>query len=290
MLVVLVFDLFSDDTWNLQLYEVNKADGFVPYQDPIIVYDEPVLSMELRRNILVYWDRFQQAGVIYQRPTESGQFSIVEQIFVIASSENQISIQNDVLVVDGDNQTHIFSGDNGNWIEDFMLDQRYGYCEHYQLSGQTLLATSKSNVYSYNMEECMQQMPTSSIVPASTPQPSSPSPPTNSPHVSFSSPSSKLLASSHSPTACFDKITSLDDPRLISMEVDGKTAVLVVQDGDGPVFVLFYKWANNERWQLDRGFDLGDLSPAVSAAISGNAAFVGFQNAYAFSGTVVVDE
>ena len=74
------------------------------------------------------------------------------------------------------------------------------------------------------------------------------------------------------------------------MEVDGKTAVLVVQDGDGPVFVLFYKWANNERWQLDRGFDLGDLSPAVSAAISGNAAFVGFQNAYAFSGTVVVDE
>jgi hypothetical protein len=123
ILVVLEFDLFSDDTWNLQLYEVKEtADGFVPFQDPIIVYDEAVLSMELSRNLFVYWDRFQQAGVIYQRQTESGPFSIVEQIFVIASSENQIAIHNDVLVVGGDNQTHIFSVHNGNWIEDFTLD------------------------------------------------------------------------------------------------------------------------------------------------------------------------
>ena len=296
ILVVLEFDLFSDDTWNLQLYEVNETmDGFVPYQDPIIVYDKPVLSMELRRNLFVYWDRFQQAGVIYQRKTESGPFFIVEQIFVIASSENQIAIHNDVLVVGGDNQTHVFSGDNSNWIEDFTLDQRYGYLENYQLSGQTLLATSKSNVYSYNIEECTQQMPTSSIVLATSPPPS---PPTIGPHVSFSSPSSELLASASSPTACFDKIlsnaqrieTSLDDPRFITMEVDGRTMVSVVQDGDGPVFVLFYKWANDERWQLDRGFDLGDLSVdgRAYAAISGNAAFVGLENAYASSGTVVV--
>ena len=55
ILVVLEYDLFSDDTWNLQLYEVNETvDGFVPYQDPIIVYDEPVLSMELSRNLFVY--------------------------------------------------------------------------------------------------------------------------------------------------------------------------------------------------------------------------------------------
>ena len=72
------------------------------------------------------------------------------------------------------------------------------------------------------------------------------------------------------------------------MEVDGRTMVSVVQDGDGPVFVLFYKWANNERWQLDRGIDLGDLSidGLAPSAIPGNAAFVGLE--HAFSGTVVV--
>ena len=61
-LVVLSFETYSSNTWNLQLYEFNAAaDAFIPYQDPIIVYEE-VLSMQLMNNCFMYRDRFQQGG------------------------------------------------------------------------------------------------------------------------------------------------------------------------------------------------------------------------------------
>ena len=74
------------------------------------------------------------------------------------------------------------------------------------------------------------------------------------------------------------------------MEVDGKTVVLVVQDGGGAIFVMFYMWTSNEGWQLDRRFDLSNMSVegGAAAAISDKAAFVGFPYADKEIGTVVV--
>ncbi len=304
-LAVLSFAAFSDDTWNLQLYEFNKdAGAFVLYQDPIIVYDE-VLSMELRMNYFVYWDRFQQGAVIYHRQNESRPFSFVDQIFVNPPFENEIALHNDVLIVGGDNKTHIFSEDNGNWAEVITLDQLYGIYEFYQVSGRTLIATTEMSVYSFNIEDCTQEMLTqsssSSITPSSflppSQEPLSSSPPSVTPPMSLSSPlSSYMLSSSLSPTTCEYMMesnsqrieTSLEVPRFLTMDVDGRYMVLVVRARDGPVYVLFYKLTNNGEWQKYDVFETGGIGIKAAAAISGNAAFVGFADAYDNVGTVIV--
>jgi hypothetical protein len=116
--------------------------------------------MELRNDYFVYWDRFQQGAVIYNRRNVTGPYSFVGQIFANAPSENQIALHNDLLIVGGDNQARIFTEDNGNWAEAITLNQRYEIYEYYQVSGRTLLATSETSVYSFNIEKCVQKMPT----------------------------------------------------------------------------------------------------------------------------------
>ncbi len=106
--MVCSFDETTLSTWNLQLYDfIAAANTFVPNQDPFIVYED-VLSIELSRNEFVYWDRFQQGAVIDLRQNGSGPYSFVEQLYANAPLENQIALHNDVLIVGGNNQTHIF--------------------------------------------------------------------------------------------------------------------------------------------------------------------------------------
>jgi hypothetical protein len=302
-LVVLEYEMYSDNSWMLQLYAFNEtAYGFVPSQDPIVVYAE-VLSMELSQNTFVFWDPFQQGATIYQRRNESEPYSLVEQISVNAPPENQIALDNDVLIVGGggDDQTYVFSYRNGNWAESFTLEQKYGHFKCYQLSAWTLLAiTSEMNIYSFNIEECTQRMPTLPQSSASMETSMSPQTSVSPPTTLSSSPSwSSSASSSYSPTACVNKILSksqrietyLHNATYLAVALDGVTAVLVVKDGNGQVMVMFYNWTNNGGWKLGEDFNLGYLTilnEALAASISDNAAFVGVPEAYSKRGAVVV--
>jgi hypothetical protein len=288
-LVVLDFETFSDSSWILQLYSLNETlVGVVPSQDPIVVYAE-VLSMELSQSSFVFWDRFQQGATIYQRRNESVPYSFVEQITINAPSENQIALDNDVLIVGGYDETYVFSYRNGNWVESFTLEQRYGHFKYYQLSGRTLVAsTSEMNIYSFNIEECTKEIPTQSQFLVSMETPMSPLTTVRPPTMLSSSPSqssSISASSSFSPSACVAKtmsnsqrIETFDDTTYLTVALDGATMLLVVKDGNGQGMVIFHNWKNNGEWQQGEDFNLGDLSSIneAFAALSDNDAFVGF--------------
>ena len=72
----------------------------------------------------------------------------------------------------GDNHTYIYSLRDGSWEESITLDEIYN---DIKISGRTLLATKYNNtsftseVYSYNIQDCTQDMPTQSPSPSSPP-------------------------------------------------------------------------------------------------------------------------
>ena len=145
------------------------------------------------------------------------------------------------------------------------------------MSGRTLLATSEMNVYSFNIEDCTEEMPTQS--PSSWIAPSSSLLPSQEPLSSSPPSSSYTHSSSLSPTTCEYMMvsnsqrieTSLTDPQYLTMDVDDRTTVLVVKDRGGSDNVMFYKSAMNDEWVIDEGFNLGDLRAdlEIVVAISG---------------------
>jgi len=83
----------------------------------------------------------------------------IKHIFLISKST---SLAQDVA---GINVTHIFSNQNGFWKESITLEESY---ESYGLSGRNLITMKYNDISgvhefnSFNIEDCMQEMPTSS--------------------------------------------------------------------------------------------------------------------------------
>ena len=165
-----------DKFWaSIQLYKYNQDQNeVVPTQDPI---PERVSSMELSNDYLVYRDYWDEVFFIYHQDKTNQTFTLQQQLNITGLPRyNSIALDNDILVVGGDNQTYIYSLQDGDWVESITLDESF---DDIKVSGRTLLATKYNNtslsseVYSYNIQDCTQDMPTqlpsSSVRPTASP-------------------------------------------------------------------------------------------------------------------------
>jgi len=153
---VAIFDTDSNYNPVLQLYKYDKDRDEVVPQDPI-----PIPSgrwgdtMSLSHYHLVY--NVGRDVFVYKRQETNETYTFLQQLNVSAAEPYQLAIDKDVLVVGGENHTHIFSEQNGYWEETITLDKAYPY---FSLSGRNLLAIAEHEVYSFNIERCTQAMPT----------------------------------------------------------------------------------------------------------------------------------
>ena len=79
---------------------------------------------------------------------------IFQNRFNMTGGNGALSFDNDILVVGGDDSTHIFTlaGDD-NWEETITLDEAY---DKYHVSGHYLFALKASSLHSINIEDCVE--------------------------------------------------------------------------------------------------------------------------------------
>ena len=180
---------------SIQLYKYNQGQNKVsPIQDPIPTA-RIFQSMDLRNDYLVYWDwdtdeDEQSAFFIYYRDETNETYTLHQQLNITGPRYKSIALDDDILVVKGYNQTHIYSlQDDSNWVESITLDESYDDIfvdlmqkETFEISGRTLLFSTKNNnsslsskIYAFNIQDCTQDMPTQSptLSPSSPPTVSS---------------------------------------------------------------------------------------------------------------------
>jgi len=176
------FDTISGSTCSIsgdtiaagrQLYKYDRdMNKVIPIQDPISPW---YAGKALSKDYLVIWSE-EKTVSIYHRNEMNQTFTLTQQLNISDRSwrYNQLALDNDILVVDRDNHTRIYSLQDGDWVESITLDESYS---DIKFSGRTLLATknnetsSSSEIYSFNIQDCTQDMPTRS--PTLTPPSSS---------------------------------------------------------------------------------------------------------------------
>ena len=246
--IIAIYDWVSDF---IQLYQYNQdTKNMTPILAPISSTGY-IESMDLSNDYLVYWDTDEYDTVIYSQDDKNQTLTFHQQLNITGPYDNSLTLDNNVLVVGGTNHTHIFSLQNDEWVETITLDQAFN---DYQLSGRTLIAISEDNeVYSFNIQDCMQAMPTQtpsiSVAPSlalsSHPSTRLSSPPSLVPSSSVSpsmyptSPPSLVPSSSVSPTSYWSTLQwrqqgiaiagdSADDVAGRSVAISGDGSTLVV--------------------------------------------------------------
>ena len=115
--------------------------GIVPLQDPIeFLGGFGDLSAHLNGNNLVITGHDNVIGhhiSIYHRDEVNGTFSFLQRLNISTRRYGYVSIDKDLSVAGvDDGQIHIFSEQNGYWVETLTLDENYG---SYTLSDRNLL-------------------------------------------------------------------------------------------------------------------------------------------------------
>jgi len=161
------------------LYQYDRDQNKVnPIQNPNSTGS--VQSMDLSNDYLVYWDLYKQDAFIYHRDDTNHAFIFQQQLNITGQQFNSLALENDILVVRGDNNTHIYSLQDGSWEKTITLDESY---DDYQLSGRTLLATKldytsldsttryplSSEVYSFDIQDCLRETQIPSLSPSLSP-------------------------------------------------------------------------------------------------------------------------
>jgi len=134
--------------------------------------------VDVSDDYLVYWNWVKQDAFIYHRDGTNQTFIFQQQLNITGQQFNSLALENDILVVRGDNNTHIYSLQDDSWEETITLDESY---DDYQLSGRTLLATKldyasllnryplSSEVYSFNIQDCLGETQLPSLSPSLSP-------------------------------------------------------------------------------------------------------------------------
>lgn len=141
---------FATDMWDSSILHIDEYDESlnetVPVQELPTSYW--VNSISLSANFLA----FRSSGgyvSIYHREEVGQPFTLHQpDLFYIdpGISERPLALDEDVLMISGSNDTHIFTEQDGSWEEAITLGQPYG---SYQVSGRTVLAvTDENEVYS----------------------------------------------------------------------------------------------------------------------------------------------
>jgi len=166
---------FSSDGTNSTTSYVNKLPRAISYE----THDFSLISsLELSKENLVFRKYYTNDGIfIYQLNEANQTFTFHQQlnINITGPSDNSLAIDNDILVVGGDNQTYIYSLQDGDWVESITLDQSF---DNYQLFGRNIIATNSDEskadeIYSFHVQDCIQeaptQLPSSSLAPSTSP-------------------------------------------------------------------------------------------------------------------------
>ena len=200
----------------LKLYRYYKNQGTAALglmsqiQDPIVtpIFTGGTGSFDVSNDNLVYWDNgYNNAIPIYKKDgtsTTSQTFAFHQKLDMDSPDSVLLTLDNDLLVVGGNNRTRVFSLQNDEWIETITLNQAY---DDYRLSGRTLIATAKGSdqVYSFSIQDCVQDMPTQSPSMSMIPTPSPSVHPSTSPTSSPSMEPSTLIIIDLETCKCNDK-------------------------------------------------------------------------------------
>jgi len=225
----------------VQLHKYTADTGAIaPIQDHIPAGQ--VWHLDSSRDYFLYWDaaaswidgpsgaEMRSSTLMYRREDGNQTFAFLRQFNI--SGVNALSIHNDILVISG----QVFSLQNGEWVQ----------TDEYKLSGPFLLARTEDEVYSFNIAECTQDMPTQ--VPSSSLSPSiipSIAPPTIGPSLSVApslsssptdNPSTSLapsFTSSPTDTCYWVEISIYYDYDFFSNEVSWKLFRINDSGGDG---------------------------------------------------------
>jgi len=167
---------------SIQLYKYNHDQNeMAPTQEPIST-TESVSSMDLINDYLVYLDWYESTVYIYNRNEMNQTFTFHQKLHIYGRLRyNSLTLDNDILVVAGDDHTYIYSLQDGDWVLSIAIDESF---DDYQLSGRNLVTTkynynftssSSSEIYAFNIQDCTQDMPTQlpSLSPSSPPSVSS---------------------------------------------------------------------------------------------------------------------
>jgi len=233
----------------VQLYKYTADTGAVVcIQDHIPAGH--VNKVDSSRDYFLYWDEaalwisateMTSSTLMYHREDGNQTFAFLRQFNI--SGVNALSIHNDILVISG----RVFSLRNGEWVQTFTLGRRF---DEYKLSGRFLLARTENEVYSFNIAECTQEMPTQapllSLSPSIIP---SIAPPTIGPSLSVApslsssptdNPSTSLAPSfTSSPTdTCYGVVIAIYyDYDTFSNEISWKLFRINDSGGDGEELV-----------------------------------------------------
>ena len=160
-------------------------------------------KMALSDSHFVYLDEDKKDVIIYHKDdTKNQTFTFLQQLDISGPDDKSFALDGDILVVGGMEQTHIFSEHNGDWGETITLEQSF---DHYEVSGRNIIAVRGNKVFSYNIEDCTQEMPTGKPSLSFAPTPFISSYPSLTPSLSnhptvISPPPSKSLSPSAKPT------------------------------------------------------------------------------------------
>eukprot|EP00579_Thalassiosira_antarctica_P000992 CAMPEP_0201868280 /NCGR_PEP_ID=MMETSP0902-20130614/2233_1 /ASSEMBLY_ACC=CAM_ASM_000551 /TAXON_ID=420261 /ORGANISM="Thalassiosira antarctica, Strain CCMP982" /LENGTH=865 /DNA_ID=CAMNT_0048393607 /DNA_START=106 /DNA_END=2700 /DNA_ORIENTATION=+ len=182
----------GDDTLRIYQYDEGFDKGLpvqfrVPLQH-VVTTGVRLKAVCLSDNYLVFNDGGSPWGdpnevFVYHRQDTNQPFALPQSF---KSSEygpaigHALALDEDVLVVGGQNKTYIFSEQNGYFEETLTLNQRYN---SFQISGRSVIAATDKEVYTFNINRCTQSMPTQT--PSLSTSPSSSSFPSQKPSSSL---------------------------------------------------------------------------------------------------------
>ena len=154
--------------YHLQIYTYDRdLHEIVPTQDPIDHRNRSyIYEIGLTSDYLVL-SPDEETIVIYSRDETNQTYIPHQQINITRPGFNtdQLVLDDDTFVVTGIDQTHVFSNQNGYWRETITLGESY---ESYGLSERNLITMKYNDISelyefnSFNIEDCTQEMPTSS--------------------------------------------------------------------------------------------------------------------------------
>jgi len=161
-IVVRSFDSESDQQYEcLKLYNyIQEMNQLVSLQDPICIEHVAWWHIEsidfLSNDYLIFWKSHYNGGVvfIYYRDQSNHTFTLHQQL---NSNRSLVELDNNILVVGGDNQTHIYELQNGSLMESITINKSF---DNYHLSRQNLIATTnyansaETEIYHFNIEDC----------------------------------------------------------------------------------------------------------------------------------------
>jgi len=238
----------------IKAYQFDQDLGeYVPLQDKLSV---DAHSMSLSKNHLIYSTL--NEVFIYHRQYTYQPFSLHQRFissFSIDNFVNALALDDDILVIGEEKETHVYSDQNGVFEKSLSLNQGYKLV---QISGRSLIAvTYEAEVHAFAIDDCTQAMPTQTPSASSSPtklsssSPSTSESPSQSPSES-SFPSARPSSSARPSESFAPSTLPSSSARPSTSSSPTETCYWI------DVSVDFDSDSNETSWDVQRINDVGD--------------------------------